>query len=60
MDEQYELQYHDVESAERDVHLYNGTVDSFSWESIGVHLYDKPKRTEKYLLQSIDGEVKAG
>lgn len=60
MDDQYELRDHDVESAEEDLHLYNGTVDSFSWESIGVRLYDKSSKTEKCLLQSVDGEVKAG
>ncbi|KAI9781012.1 MAG: hypothetical protein M1816_002609 [Peltula sp. TS41687] len=60
MDERYELRGYDVESAEEDVHLYNDTVHSFSWESIGVRLYDKSKKTEKCLLQSIDGEVSAG
>lgn len=51
---------HDVESTARDVHLYNSTVDSISWRSISVSVYDRSAKAQKPLLRSVDGEVRAG
>ena len=50
----------DLESGSDNVHLYNDQIDSISWESINVHLYDKSTKMEKHLLQDITGNAKAG
>lgn len=52
----------DLESAPSldDVHLFNGTVDTLFWDDVSVRLPASSKRSEKYLLQYVGGDVKAG
>lgn len=50
----------DVESAYGDEHLRNHTVNSLSWSGISVSVHDKTSEREKFLLENIDGNVRAG
>jgi hypothetical protein len=60
MTKKTENQNKDLESALHDAHLYNDTVDSISWSGINVHLKDKATKAQKYLIQGLSGDVKAG
>ena len=60
MAEEAEAQDKDLEGGVQDAHLYNDIVDSISWSGINVHLQDKATKSQKYLIQGLSGDVKAG
>lgn len=50
----------DVETGPNDLHLHNDTIHTLHWDKISVKFYNKTLRTDKYLLNSIDGAASAG
>lgn len=45
----------DLESGSIDVHLYNDTIDTISWDKVSVMVENKKLRKDKYLIDSVDG-----
>jgi len=50
----------DVESGGDSSYLHNTSIHDFSWNALGVEVHDRATGSNKSILSSVRGQVKAG